>query len=131
MRFLLGHAYEHHLVAHPTLLAQPMGHFVLALAVLEMNQRNPFVGSHDLHRLYPALGDMAQQSGRRNELAQMLGEETDQSSPVAKLGETAVPIQPVDVLNLQSDMTFKQFVNVGHDPMFYNNSNPRCQDSSV
>jgi len=51
-----------------------------------MNQRNPFVGSHDLHRLYPALGDLAQQSGRKNELAQMLGEETDQSSPVAKLG---------------------------------------------
>jgi hypothetical protein len=101
LRLLLGHANEHHLIAHAALLAQPLGHLVLTLPVLEMNPRDALLGRPALYCLHPTLGDLAQQCGRRNGLAQMLGQETDQSSPGCEAGEIAVQIQPIDAFDFQ------------------------------
>jgi len=81
LRLLLSHANEHHLVAHAPLTTQPLRYFVLTLAVLEMNQRNRLLRGLPLHRLHPTLGDLVQDHGRRNRLAQMTGQETISPPP--------------------------------------------------
>ena len=59
LRLLLGHADEHHLVEHPALLAQPIGHLVLALPMLEVDYGNPLLGGQGLDRHHPSLGHLA------------------------------------------------------------------------
>ena len=96
-----------------------------------MNQRDALLGCPALHRFHPTLGDLAQKYRRRNRLAQVLGQETDQSSSGRETGEIAVQIQPVDAFDFQGHVTFEQFVNVGHDHKLYTTSNPPRHCSSV
>jgi len=86
----------------------------LALAFLELEQRDLVAASEGLDAIAEAVADVGEESGRGDGVAEVLGEEGDDLTADLEGGNVGVEVDAIEALEVEDDVLVEELIEVGH-----------------
>jgi len=85
----------------------------LALALLELEQRDAMVAGEGLDGLAEVVTDGGEEGGRGDGVTEVAGEEGDHLSPDLKAGDVGVEVDAIEAMEVEAQMLIEKLVELG------------------